>query len=67
MPVPDDERQEEADRQTRSLAGLAVCLVLVLVGLFLVQRLTAAAKLQDCVMAGRSNCLDVTNDHSASN
>ncbi len=61
MAPHEDEPQEEADRQTRSLAGLAFVLVLVIIGLFLVQRLAATAKLQDCVMSGRTNCAPVDN------
>ncbi len=45
-----------ADRQTASLAGLAVALLLVVIGLFLVRELHATAAAEDCLLAGRSNC-----------
>ena len=44
------ERQAAADRQTVSLAGLAVVLCLVVAGLYLTQRLAATAALE---LAGR--------------
>jgi hypothetical protein len=54
-----DDDQEGADRQTASLAGLAVALLLVVIGLFLVRQLHAKAVIEDCLLSGRSNC-DVT-------
>ena len=47
---------EGADRQTASLAGLAVALFLVVVGLFLVKALEHKSRLEDCLMSGRTNC-----------
>ncbi len=46
-----------AERQTASLAGLALTLALVVTGLFLVETLRAEATSQDCALAGRSGCL----------
>lgn len=51
-----DDDQEGADRQTASLAGLAVALLLVVVGLFLVHELHCKAVVEDCLMSGRTNC-----------
>ena len=51
-----DDDQEGADRQTASLAGLAVALLLVVIGLFLVRTLHAKCVVEDCLLAGRSNC-----------
>jgi hypothetical protein len=53
-----DERDDEkaANRQTASLLGVAVTLLLLIVGLFLVQQLGASSRIQDCLMSGRSNC-----------
>jgi hypothetical protein len=59
----DLERQEEANRQTASLAGLAVALLLVVVGLFLVQELHAKAMLEDCLLAGHRNCVVLATLH----
>lgn len=52
----DAQEQTEADRQTASLAGLAVALLLVVVGLFLVKQLEAESLLEDCLLAGQTNC-----------
>ena len=38
------------------MAGLAIAVVLLVVGLWLAQKLTAASKMQDCLMSGRTNC-----------
>ena len=51
-----EDQEAAADRQTASLAALAVTLLLVVVGLVLVQQLRAAASFEDCVMSGRSAC-----------
>ncbi|HUB15637.1 MAG TPA: hypothetical protein VMB34_27070 [Acetobacteraceae bacterium] len=50
------EAREEADRQTASLAGIAITLLLLIVGLFLIRALHAEAQLEDCLMSGRTNC-----------
>jgi hypothetical protein len=50
------ERQEEDERFTRSLAGLAVTLLLALIGLWLAEALAAESKLEDCLLQGRMNC-----------
>ncbi len=57
-----DEREDEwraADRQTASLAGLAVALLVIVVGLFLVHRLHREGVLEDCLMTGRGNCAPI--------
>jgi hypothetical protein len=38
------------------MAGLAIAVVLLAVGLWLARELTAASKMQDCLMSGRTNC-----------
>jgi hypothetical protein len=53
---PDREREEDDRRFTASLAGLAVALLLILVGLYVTKELSAESKLEDCVMAGRHDC-----------
>jgi hypothetical protein len=35
---------------------LAIAVVLLLAGLWLAHELTAASKMQDCLMTGRTNC-----------
>ncbi len=49
-------RDQDARRQTASLAALVVTLVLVVAGLFLVQTLRRGGQIEDCLMAGRINC-----------
>ena len=46
----------EAERQTASLAGLAVTLALVVACLFLIHHLAASARIEDCLMAGHADC-----------
>jgi len=52
----EQEAEETANRQTASLAGVAVTLVLLVIGVFLVRELHAKAAIEDCLLAGRSNC-----------
>ncbi len=52
--------QEEADRQTASLAAVAVTLLLIVLGLFLVHELRAQAMLEDCLLSGRTNCVELS-------
>ncbi len=52
----EQERQDEANRSTRSLAALALVLLLVVLGLLLFEWLTDESRLEDCLLAGRSNC-----------
>ena len=54
--VFNDRDQDGADRQTLSLAGLAVSLLVVVVCVFLVRQLAATTHMEDCLMAGRSSC-----------
>ncbi len=49
--------EEEANRQTASLAAVAVTLFLIVLGLFLVRELHAKSVLEDCMMSGRTNCM----------
>ena len=51
-----EQDDEAANRQTASLAGVAITLLLVVVGLFLVRELHAKAAIEDCLMAGRIQC-----------
>jgi hypothetical protein len=51
-----DREPEQDGSQRRALAGLAIAVVLLLAGLWLAHQLTAASKMQDCLMSGRTNC-----------
>ena len=55
----DNERDDEENRVTASLAGMAVALLLVVVGVFLIQKLEASSKLEDCLLQGRTNCAPI--------
>ena len=52
----DRQRREEEDRFTKSLAGLAVALFLLVIGLWLADALARESKLEDCMLQGRMNC-----------
>jgi hypothetical protein len=54
--MDDNERQEEDDRFTASLAGLAMAILLGGLGLYLAEQLAAISKLEDCLLQGRLNC-----------
>lgn len=51
-----EDRNTAADRQTASLVGVVIILVLLVSGLFLVQHLRQASAVGDCLLAGRRNC-----------
>jgi hypothetical protein len=51
----DDPKQGGSNRRG-AVAGLAIAVVLLVVGVWLAHELTAASKLQDCLMSGRTNC-----------
>jgi hypothetical protein len=52
MPEPED----QGDNRRGAVAGLIIAVILLAVGIWLARDLTAASKLQDCVMSGRTNC-----------
>jgi hypothetical protein len=47
---------EPRDNRKPAIAGLAIAVVLLVVGWWLARELTAASKMQDCLMSGRTNC-----------
>ena len=58
-----EDDQKGADRQTASLAALAVVLVLVIVSLMLVRVLRHDAAVQDCIISGRTDCAETVDLH----
>jgi len=50
------EKRESRETRRPAMAGLAIAVVLLVVGLWLARELTAASKMQDCLMSGRTNC-----------
>jgi hypothetical protein len=49
-------QDREPENRNGAIAGLVIAIVLLAVGIWLARDLTAASKLQDCLMSGRSNC-----------
>jgi hypothetical protein len=47
---------DQSGNRRPAIAGLAIAVVLLVVGLWLAHELTAASKMQDCLMSGRTNC-----------
>ncbi|UGY14662.1 hypothetical protein [Bradyrhizobium septentrionale] len=47
---------EDGGSRRGALIGLLVAVVMLGAGLWLAHELTAASKLQDCLMSGRTNC-----------
>ena len=57
------DEQADHDRQTSSLAALAVVLALVVAALFVIQTLRTEDMVEDCLLAGHSNCDLVLRQH----
>ena len=49
-------KPQTGDNRRGAIAGLIIAIVILGVGLWLARDLTAASKMQDCVMSGRRNC-----------
>jgi hypothetical protein len=47
---------EPGDNRRGAIAGLIIAAVILAIGLWLARDLTAASKMQDCLMSGRTNC-----------
>jgi hypothetical protein len=47
---------ERKENRRPAIAGLLIAVALLVVGLWLAHELTAASKMQDCLMSGRTNC-----------
>jgi hypothetical protein len=54
--VPGEDDQAEENRLTSSLAGLVMALLIVVAGLFLFIQLRDKARIEDCLLSGRTNC-----------
>ena len=57
-----EDPQTTADRQTRSLAGLAAALLIIVAGLYLAHRLHEADMVQDCALAGGIGCAPLSRN-----
>jgi hypothetical protein len=47
---------DDGGNRRGALIGLLIAVVMLAVGLWLAHDLTAASKMQDCLMSGRTNC-----------
>ena len=47
---------QSGDSRRGAIVGLIIVVVILGIGWWLVRDLTAASKMQDCLMSGRSNC-----------
>jgi hypothetical protein len=54
--MADDPEEQGGGNRAGAVAGLAIAVVLLVVGVWLAHQLTAASKMQDCLMSGRTNC-----------
>ena len=64
MTQPDDHNDDDDGNQNaKTLAGLAVAVILVALTVFLMVKLKEGTKLLDCIASGRKNCtpIDTTN------
>ena len=51
-----DPNQGDSGNRRGAIAGLVIAIVLLAVGIWLARDLSAASKMQDCLMSGRTNC-----------
>jgi len=56
MPEPED---DDHNQDAKTLAGLAVAIVLVILTVFLMVKLKHGTALLDCIAAGHKNCAPV--------
>lgn len=54
-PSPSPKPQPGGNRRG-AIAGLVIAIVILGVGWWLARSLTAASRMQDCLMSGRTNC-----------
>ena len=54
-----DPGDDDDERRTRALAGVAIILLLLVLALFMTQKLRAVSDLEDCLLAGHSNCAPI--------
>ena len=47
---------EPKENRRPAIAGLVIAVALLVIGLWLAHELTAASKMQNCLMSGRTNC-----------
>lgn len=55
------DRDSQGANRRRSMLALAIVVVLFVVGWVLAQALYQSSKLQDCILAGRTNCAPIAS------
>jgi hypothetical protein len=50
------DKPKKGDNRNGAAAGLVIAVALLVLGVWLAHELTAASRLQDCLMSGRTNC-----------
>jgi len=58
-PSKDEEDEPHSQRVFVNLIAAIVCLVILIVGYWLINKLWESKKLQDCVFSGRRNCAPI--------
>jgi hypothetical protein len=67
MREPEHRRHpQEPGSRRGAVLGLVVALLLIVTGLILVKLLGNSARLQDCVMSGRTNCAPIDSSNGGS-
>jgi hypothetical protein len=60
---PDDDGGDEQGRSLMNLAALVFVILLVIGGVWLAKVLQRHARLEDCLMSGRTNCAPIDASH----
>jgi hypothetical protein len=53
------ENEQDAERRTAALMGFIIILVLAIAGVVLVREISRTVRIEDCLMAGRRNCVPI--------
>ncbi len=59
MTGSDDNEQEHAGGPMRAVVGLLLVVLVIAAVWFVMERLTAAGRMQDCLASGRTNCAPI--------
>jgi len=59
MPQRSENREKEEARRSAALLGFIIILALAIAGIVLVRELVKKARLEDCLMEGRTNCAPI--------
>ena len=60
---PEDEGGDEQGRRLINLAALVFVILLVIGGVWLAKVMQRHARLEDCLMSGRTNCAPIDTSH----